>query len=420
VSEQDGDLFLYSTPYAPLERRPRILFIASPAWLPQSTGGGSPMIAWSLERAFFDLGWDVSFLGLFKRERWPGPVQAERMIAAAGQKTKYWFAWRGAVSREVEAIRAVLVATNPDLIYCYGSEPAARARAAKSDALILTTFYDPPGLNGIYKRMAQLQYGTMLEKVRALRSIPRSVLRSMSMRQSDLQSIAAADIVVSHSYNHGRDYARKLGRQVEYFPNPLAVVDRPLRAPSLDPPVFLMAGNVTSTVSLTGFYFFCNRVLPHLKESLDRGDFKIRIVGGGILPERLSGELASVVGIEDAGRLSEEELISEYSRATALLVPTPIKLGFRTRIVDAFRYCVPAIVHSANRAGFHELESGRNCLMTSDGKEFARFVIDAGRNPTSLDGVGQTARAEFEERYSAEVFCQFIVDRTLKKGKRIA
>lgn len=412
--------FLYRGGAEIAHNQPRILFIAAPSWLPALGTSGSPMIAHALTKAFAARGWSVGFHGLVKPDRWPGATEAEDRIQStgAGSLSRFWFSPRTRTNSDAHDVAATIADMDPEIIFCYGAEAAAHARLANPRGRIVVTFYDPLHLPGLYKRIVRFRHGSLRAKLSVLRSLPATVKRWFEDRRSMTSGLAAADIIICHSYNHSRDYADKLRRPVEYFPNPLELTPCIARADALRPPAFLMAGNVSTTVSLTGFYFFCDRVLPHIQKDLARGDFQIRVVGGGRLPEELRYKLTRHDNVYLLGHVSDDQLHDEYARAAALLVPTPTPVGFRTRIVDAFRFGVPTIVHAANKAGFHELESGRNCLMTTDGGQFAEYMREAVVNPNRLRSIAETARREFEQSYSADAFYNFVANRiaSLNRG----
>lgn len=369
------------------------------------------MIAHSLVKGFVARGWNVGFVGLVKPDRWLGIEAVKKHIEAtdAGRLTHYWYAARTRSLDDLAPIAAAIEEMDPDIIYCYGPEAAILARKAQPRGQIVVTFYDPPHTPALQKRLALLRYGDLRAKARAIRGIPALFTRWRENGRTMLPGLSAADTIIGHSYDHACYYASRLARRVEYFPNPLELVTRVTRNSASAPPAFLFAGNVTSTVSLTGFYFFCEQVMPHIADALSQGEMQIRIAGGGSLPTDLAARLCAHGGVEFLGFVDEAALREEYSRTAALLVPTPIPVGFRTRIVDAFRYGVPTIVHSANRAGFSQLAHGRNCLMASDGAQFAAMMKSAIRTPDHMNAIADTARKEFETSYSAEVFCDLIV-----------
>jgi len=407
-----GVRFLYRGGADIARDRPRILFIATPSWLPALSTSGSPMIAHALTKAFATRGWGVGFLGLVKPDRWPGSEKANERIRAADadRQSCLWYSPRTLTHSDDLAVAAVIGEMDPEIVYCFGPEAAMLARRAHPRGRIVTTFYEPPYLPALYKRLIALKFAPLRTRLNALCDLPGMLKRWLHERKSDLPGLAAADVVIAHSYNHSVKYSRKLNRRVEYFPNPLEQVAPVDRKTAHRPPAFLLAGNVASTVSLSGFYFLRDQVLPHLAHELSRGDLQIMIIGGGKLPEALSSALAMYPNVNILGHVDEARLRDVYSRAIALLVPTPIPVGFRTRIVDAFRHGVPAIVHAANRAGFRQLEHGQNCLMTSNGAQFAQLMRDALADPGRMQTIAQTARKEFEQYYSADVFYRFIVE----------
>jgi glycosyltransferase involved in cell wall biosynthesis len=369
------------------------------------------MIGLSLMRAFAKAGWDTGFAGFVKPERWIAPEIVAGDMAEVDLKEVggLWLSPRVSMDADAASLAKLIAEWKPDIVYCYGFEAAALANRVDGDFTKVATFYDPPHASAFFKRRVELQYGSPKVRLNILRRLPDLMRRWRRHFRQELPELAKTDVLISHSYNHGVLYQKRLKRPLLYFPNPLEPVVQAVSDEQRTPPAFLMAGAINTTVSLTGLYFLARKVLPHLRKDLEDGKLQIRVIGGGELRSDLAF-LKEVPNIHFLGFISHEALMEEYARAVALLVPTPIRLGFRTRIVDAFRHGLPTIVHSANRAGFHELENRRNTMMSADGATLAAMMRELRDDRGLRDRIAVTALQEFHERYSADVFCKFVID----------
>lgn len=359
---------------------------------------------------FAEAGWTVGFSGFVKSDKWlaenASPVGAE--TSAARQLGQIWYSKRVSAEENAREFRRIVEKCKPDIVYCYGHEAADIANRARGDYKIVATFYDPPHISSRYKRWVELRYGDIKAKLNVLRRVFGTYSRWRLHLSDELPALASSDVLISHSYNHGLLYQARLKRPLLYFPNPLEVVPKLTRQVSRDTPTFLLAGSVASTVSLTGMYFFAHEVLPNIIEDLRAGRMRIHAVGGGKLSQDLEF-LKSVPNMSFLGFVSHENLLKEYQQATALLVPTPIRLGFRTRIMDAFRYHLPTVVHAANQAGFKELEHRSNTMMATTGKQFAKAMHEMMSDAALGERISAKAYEQFRNRFSAEIYRDFVI-----------
>jgi glycosyltransferase involved in cell wall biosynthesis len=255
--------------------------------------------------------------------------------------------------------------------------------------------------------LSDLKDGSWRTRIGAIRKWRDIYGRWRRYRSTELPAISTADIILGHSWNNGREYERDLKRPVLYFPNPLSAVE--VKRQPASPPVFILAGAINSTVSRTGLRFLTREVLPHISDILKSGRLTIRVIGGGTLEEPFMETLRSTTGVELTGYLHHDQLEAEYANCQAMLVPTPLPVGFRTRIVDAFRHGIPVVAHTANQSGFRELKSGTNCYLAGSGREFAEKIRMLVAEPDRGQTVAATALAEFEASYSVDAYSRFLL-----------
>jgi glycosyltransferase involved in cell wall biosynthesis len=89
-------------------------------------------------------------------------------------------------------------------------------------------------------------------------------------------------------------------------------------------------------------------------------------------------------------------------KATALLVPTPITIGFRTRILEAFRHGVAVIAHEANAVGMPELKHEHNALVSKKGKDFAGAILRLTNKPIDAITIGNNGFSDFSRQLNSD------------------
>jgi glycosyltransferase involved in cell wall biosynthesis len=377
----------------------RVLFVLSPSYLPSGQLGGSVLIVNSLMKSFLARDWTVGFVGLVKPEKWREGAQH------FDDRIRSWLALRTETVADDEVVGTAIREIDPDVIYCFGAEPARMARRACPRGCVIATF---PGAASFSKRIDELYHGDFWTRVNAIRRIPVTLRKIRDERLKVMPGYAGADLIISHTYDVGLRYARRMGRTFSYRALPLEVVDAVERIGRHSPPTFLITGAATSTESRAGLRFLAAEIVPKLTAALSAGEIRIRIVGGGELPPRLAQALTRP-GLEMLGYVATERLLEEYARCVALLVPSPLGKQSPTRVLDAFRRGIPVIAHRANQRAFFELAHGQNCLLASDGAGFAVAMREAIANPEVMASLAKRARWEFEKLYCAEQFCEFII-----------
>ncbi len=136
-------------------------------------------------------------------------------------------------------------------------------------------------------------------------------------------------------------------------------------------PRILIIGDVGTTVSASGLRVFADAILPSLERRLGAGRFEVRIVGGGAMEADTAKKLDHPC-VRICGRVDPPD--AEFLSADVLLVPTPIDLGIRVRIVTGWAYGSRVVTHPANRAGIPEIEGEANALLGHDGEAMAGAV----------------------------------------------
>jgi glycosyltransferase involved in cell wall biosynthesis len=105
-----------------------------------------------------------------------------------------------------------------------------------------------------------------------------------------------------------------------------------------------------------------------------------------------------------------EDLKATFRQSRAMIVPTPIDLGFRTRILDAFRHGLTVVAHPANALGFPELAHEKNALLAEDGIAMARQIQRLAEEPALNRQLAQQAFVDYCERFQPRVTARQVLD----------
>ncbi len=169
------------------------------------------------------------------------------------------------------------------------------------------------------------------------------------------------------------------------------------RSDSLKPQALLL-GHLEGTHTRYGLRFFFDEVMP-LWQSPEGPRSAVRVVGNGRLPETFSLPPENN-RLQWIGFVSD--LTDEWSRATALLVPVPLRQGIRSRIVEAWSRGVPVISHPNAAVGLPMMKDGENYLAAEDGPEWIEAMRKVENDEALCRRLTATGRAVFEAEFSAE------------------
>ncbi len=148
----------------------------------------------------------------------------------------------------------------------------------------------------------------------------------------------------------------------------------------------------------------------------------LKIVGEGPMADVVAAATEKLKEVEWLGRQPHEQVLSLMKNATILIFPSIWYEPFGLTIAEAYAVGLPVI---ASRLGSMSsiIDSGRTGFLFQPGdpKDLARTVEWAIEHPEELSRMRQEARAEFEEKYSAEknyrqlikIYNQALGDRSL-------
>ena len=117
-----------------------------------------------------------------------------------------------------------------------------------------------------------------------------------------------------------------------------------------------------------------------------------------------------------------EDIDLEFFTADVFLVPMPITLGFRSRVITAFSYGVCGVIHAANQAGLPELVHEENALIARTGKGLVSQIARAVSDTALADRIRRRARETYESLWTEEIAGGAIADEleAIYRGNSIA
>lgn len=328
----------------------------------------------------------------------PDAATVDRMPALLS-----WKRWSGAGLfdgvRYSACINRMLAKVKPDAIVAYHWSAVAagyRCRVAPKLALV----GDPPHLPRLFRQEMMRRYGRGARGVAAVKEaivdslVMPQVVRSIKRLLNDYEASGA---FAAHHAEMLRHYdIPHCGYFATPVPDPL-VVASPF--PKSDKLKILHIGHLNGIATLSGVELLANEVIPALEQALPPESFEVHIVGGFAekLPEGLRSALTRPC-VKFRGQLSQphEEFLSSH----VVIVPTPIELGIRVRILTAFSYGCCVVAHEANKNGIPEMTHGQNCLMGSTGEDLARLCVQAFSQTWLRVAIEQGARETYEKHFS--------------------
>jgi glycosyltransferase involved in cell wall biosynthesis len=226
--------------------------------------------------------------------------------------------------------------------------------------------------------------------------------------------LSDCEIVFDHASHHCQ-WLRDHGvTQAKYLPVP--VLDHPgadwyssrqAARLSKNVPKISLIGNVSGIATLPGLYILASGVLPRLEEKCGTNGFEVHILGSGRLPPDLLRALNKRY-VKLRGYV--EDIHAEFRSSDILLVPTPIELGFRTRIAEGFSFGCCVVAHRANARGMPELRDRENVLLADTGEQLADAVLRCLDSPELRERLGAQARATFEQQLDGRIVCDQMVN----------
>jgi len=382
--------------------RLRLQLVTADAIVPGPTGSGNSAIRWGLLKGLQQVGADVGlFAANVPERRLADFAAAERALALGPGK----FGYRQSGEADGKALAEFMARFRPDVVLAYGTEPLRLVKRAGFTGPAGVMSVDLEFVPLLHRHLYNLRFGCLKQKAKSALLTPKIAGDFLQTYRELISGYALADFVINHAAHHACWHERRHGKPVLYTPNPLDAIyhGSPPRNPS-SPPRFGLVGGIGGIATLTGLAWFAAKVYPLLEPALARGEMEIHLIGKGKLDSMPDRKMTRVIR-----RGFVEDLTGEFAAMSAMLVPTPISLGFRTRIVDAFRHGVTVVAHVSNCAGFPELMHDANAVVAATPEEFAAGVAALAADPGRAERLGSSALDQFRSELSATIAAEKIL-----------
>ncbi len=373
--------------------------------MPGPSHAGTAVIRWSLLEGLRSAGVAVGFYFADQRANLKSGYKPQDSIDAF-KDVRFWFNQPGPriTPESTAGLKAVIDEFKPDVIFAYGMRPVRLVRATGYEGRLAIMSIDMEFMPRLYRDRHMLMEGNFTQKLRTVALLPGHLFRAAQLRRNVRRHYRLADFVINHAAHHAEWHRHQHERPTLYTPNPVAkLFDEAPKPIGTDKPRFLLLGGLAGTATINGLEWFVRHVYPRIEPAIAAGKLEVHLAGRNAL-STLDQTMPLVVQ-----RGYVEDLAKELQRTRAMLVPTPIKLGFRTRILDGFRHGVAVIAHTANAAGMPELIHGQNCLLASTGQDFADCVMKLAEDPAYAARLGRAGFEEFQSQLNADVVARKMV-----------
>jgi glycosyltransferase involved in cell wall biosynthesis len=406
--------------------------MAVPHTLPAPDGGhGCPVMSWAMLKWLKESGHDVSLFAFSPTEgsREPERIKAREYLRSLGVPlfetevnlhVRRLPLWR----LRLLTVRKIILPRTGDYMtesVSYRSQWRRCVEQVQPDAFWLyttnavamayNTFPEIPRLASLVDLDHQAR-----ELKRALRRPNlRNKLKSFAEKLQDrllpqaiIEFLKSCDVVVEHSSTSAQ-WLNQHGVPAHYLPNLVGSPALPENWHSTREQYLtqvpakrvLMVGHLRGVATQAGLHLLADEVLPALNKKCPFDNWEVHVVGGGELTPDLKTKLGGHPKIRLRGFV--ETLTEEYRRAHLTLVTVGEKIGFRTRLVEAFAYAAPCVVHSNNLYGMPELEHEYNSLLANDGEGLAEAIIQVLNDDSLRIRLENNARNTYDEKLSVSV-----------------
>lgn len=384
---------------------------------PSATTRGTAIQMWSIMHSALQRGHRVTVVIISNKT----PEEFEEIVAAGVTVKTLPYGYRRPYVFTSQLSKAAL---KPQLETFYpwvALAPAMRAvlEEVKPDAVVAYTLYNLAATHGIdvYPRMAVLvdldhlvaHYRWLDTSFRPLRTFMRASLRRLvHARQPKfmIKLLRDCQAVVDFAAHHAVWFRRHGIPECQYIPcptrDPIGSEWRKLRDsyPPRDMARILLIGHLAGIATMSGIRIFLQEILPHLERKLGSGKFEIHIVGDYSKNQWLAGELKRHSTVRVRGYV--EDVDREFLSSDILLVPTPINLGTRTRIIEGFSYGCCVVAHEANALGIPEMVHEENALLAKNGPGLAAAVIRALNDSSLRERLQSAGRRTYDEHFTVD------------------
>lgn len=168
---------------------------------------------------------------------------------------------------------------------------------------------------------------------------------------------------------------------------------------------FLFAGSFTYFPNSDSVSFFCSEILPLIIESTTE-NININIVGSG-LSGKYEKELSKNRNVHYLGFV--DDIVHEYQKADAVIVPIRAGGGTRIKIIEALSYGKPVISTYEGAEGLG-LTDGEEILLASTSRQFAEKSLRLIHDRDFAERIGKKGYLTAKKKFCSELNDRFNPD----------
>lgn len=215
--------------------------------------------------------------------------------------------------------------------------------------------------------------------------------------------ISKLDAVAAISAYHAKELSLLYDKKVMYIPFPTRisqVIDYSdtHRHNQL---TVMMCGHMMGISTRWGIKYLIDEIVPQLEKC--GVNYEVRLLGKyyDSLPVALKSRINANRRIVLLGFV--DSIQDEYRKSDFMLVPTPIVLGIRTRIISAMAEGVAVVAHAANKQGIPELVDGQNCILGENAEELVQKMLEYVDKPVKMCKLRENARKTAEDLFDFDL-----------------
>jgi sugar transferase (PEP-CTERM/EpsH1 system associated) len=159
------------------------------------------------------------------------------------------------------------------------------------------------------------------------------------------------------------------------------------------PPVILFAGAMDYHANIEGVTWFCEKILPGIKDAFPEVQFII----AGSNPHPLVRQLEEIENVIVTGFV--EDIRPYYQRADLCVVPLRIARGIQNKVLEAMSMAKPVVATPVALDGICA-EPEIHFIMADDADAFMSEVIELLHDPVRAKGIGIAARAFVKKEFA--------------------
>ncbi|MDB5103981.1 MAG: hypothetical protein JWP91_1670 [Fibrobacteres bacterium] len=298
-----------------------------------------------------------------------------------------------------DAVKSVLAQLAPDAVFMYHWNALAAMRGIRHIPKF-GSVGDPAHLPYLFRSSFMEAYEGQKGPRKKISNWLRRLLVVPRLVRMQEEMLAECQVCGAFAAHHADLFSRSAGLDCLYLHTPTPDPLPQARIGSPDGKFKIMhIGHLQGIATLAGVELLANTILPRLKSLFAPGTFEIHLVGGFFdsMPPSLQ-EAMRDPHVRIRGQVSPAD--AEFLSSDVVLVPTPIELGIRVRIITAFSFGNCIVAHSANQKGIPELEHGVNAMIASDGGSLAEICKRLYDDPALRSRLREGSRRTYEEKFS--------------------